>query len=110
MDQAVTGEKPAGEAIDFTGAGDGFLDRKLPGEGGEVAIADLDLHGAGAQVAPFEFARDVVGLLAQAGAKDGPVVGVVFEGVFGTDAFDIVAEFEGAIVLAPGELAKGGSP
>jgi hypothetical protein len=106
-DEFLPAQQVAAKAIDFRGVGQGFFHGDLAREGGEVAIADFHLDGVRTEAAAFEAGADVVGLGAQAGAQNLPVVGVLQEGFLLTDALDLVAEFKRTVVLAKGKLFQG---
>ena len=103
-DQSFPPEQEASEAINFACLGQGILYAELPGEGSEIAVAHLNLHGVGTESAPFQFRCNVVRLGLQAGAEDWPIVGIVEEGLLSADALDFITRFQRAVVLAESEL------
>ena len=110
FDELVAGEEPAGEAVEGGGVFDGFFDAELSREGGEVAVADFDGEGAGGEATGGELLRKLGGLLAEAGAEDGPVRGIALKSVFAADAFDFIAKVKGAVVFAMGHAFEVAAP
>ena len=82
------------------GVGEGFFERDLTGERGEVSVAHFYLHGVGGEAALLQLCGDFVGLFVEAFAQDGAVGGVLQERVFAADAFDVVAEIQRARIFA----------
>jgi hypothetical protein len=80
-----------------------FLDCDLPRERSEITVSDLP-NGLGGESFPFEPGRDVGGLFAKARSKALPIVRVLQERLFATDAFDFVVNRQRAIIFAEGEL------
>jgi hypothetical protein len=110
LDELVSSEEPAGEAVNHRAIADGLLDGDLPREGGEVAVANLHLHSARGEAALLHARGNLVCLLAQTLSKSGSMGGVSQKGVFAADALHIIAELERAIILAHGHALEVAGP
>ena len=102
--QFLSGEQKATQAVDLTGFCQRVLDRYLSRESGEVAVAQLDLDGVGAQAAAFEPGRNVLGLGPQTGPQHLAVFSIPEKGFLPANAFDFIAQLQRAVVLPQRKL------
>src|SRR5947209_1075178 len=106
MNEFVTREKKAAKPINVRGINHRFLDADLAREGGKITVTNLYLHGVRPEMLVLEPGRNVCRLFAETAPKPFPVLRIVQESFFATDAFDVIAGFKWAIIFAKGELLQ----
>ena len=81
-----------------------FLNRKLAREGGEITVADFHLHSVGTELPVLEPGGDISSLLLEAAPQNFAVFRVLQKRFLTADTFDVIANFQRAVIVAKGEL------